>query len=101
MTRFLITIVDPEDNTTHSHGVRAAHAAEAIIKHKWITDIYKDEWVRNNILAVNHEEATISNVFRKLGWVVICNNLDEVIMKDLNGGDSSYSSSPVVSSSGN
>lgn len=93
MARFLVVMADPEEVQTSYIVIHAEDTSAAIIKHAWIEQVYKFEWVFDNIYVKNHEAMTINNVYSKLGWICTCVNLDELIMKDLNGGDSNSSSS--------
>jgi hypothetical protein len=82
---------DPADNTTHHYLARIDSASDAVCNHPWITEIYKNTWIARNVWALDIDN-TINNVLQFLGWVASCVNLDEEIMKELNGGDSSASS---------
>lgn len=93
MARFLVVMTDAEEVQTAHCVVQTTGGANAITFHPWILQVYKDEWVLENIFVAGHTTATINNVFNKLGWMCVCVNLDELIMNDLNGGDSNSSNS--------
>lgn len=93
MARYLVTFCDPSDNSIESQLISGVSAGNmAIINHRWIVEIYKDEWVAKMLLAATQEQV-IENLWSTLGWLATCVNLDSEIMKDLNGGDLSVSSS--------
>lgn len=94
MPRFHVVAFDPNDNTTCQYISKQHSASEAVCNMPWLREIYNSRWVLKNIYAPD-VETCISNCFQRMSWVVICVNLDEEIMKDLNGGDSSACSSTL------
>lgn len=91
MARFHVVAFDPNDNTTCSYIGRHISATEAVLRLPWFEQIYKDTWVMDHIFAQDIE-TVISNCWQRMSWVVVCVNLDEEILRDLNGGASSVSS---------
>jgi hypothetical protein len=88
--RFHVIAFDPQDNQTCSRIGRYANGPDAILNLPWIDEIYRTKWVIDNLYAPDME-SVISNIYQRLGWVVLCVNLDDEIMKDLNDGGSSVS----------
>ncbi len=95
MPRFIVTICDPTTREIASHIQRIDNPVDAICNHPWITYMYKNTWVASHIFALT-QELCIANIMEQLGWVVLCENLDDKIMNVLNGGDSSASSFPAA-----
>lgn len=92
MPRFLITICDTATGEIANHiSASFVHPSTAIIRHPWLEQTYKDAYVMEMFWAEDEDECK-NNIYSKLGWAVSCVNLDELIMKELNGGDSSVSS---------
>jgi hypothetical protein len=90
MPRFFVAAFDPHDNTHFHYITRIDNPSDAICNHPWITEIYKNTWVAKAIWN-DDVEVTIANCHTQMGWSILCVNLDEEIMKDLNGGGSSVS----------
>jgi plasmid rolling circle replication initiator protein Rep len=90
MPRFHVIMVDTVSNEICGYITRIESAVDAICNHPWFTEIYRSEWVAKHIDADTMEE-TIANTWKLLAWSCLCVNLDEEIMKDLNGGGSSVS----------
>lgn len=92
MARFIITMCDTNSGEIRSFFFRHQDANYAILQHPWILDTYKESYIDEMFY---HEDAqqVIQNIWSQLSWAVAVVNLDEETMKDLNGGDSSVSSS--------
>lgn len=88
MPRFFVAFFDPSDNTHNHYITRIDSASDAICNHPWITEIYKNTWVAENIWSPN-EDNTRHNLATQLGWIALCVNLDEEIMRDLNSSEES------------
>ena len=91
MTRYCVVFSDITDREISEHIVRAKTPVDAICNHPWIREIYRDRWILDNLWAPD-ESMCIRNVNEQLGWMVLCVNLDEAIMKDLNDGAGNVSS---------
>lgn len=90
MPRFIVSMCDKSDGQILTKIVKATSKEEAILEFPWLVEIYTEKWIINNICE-NTEESIISNLHNVLNWSCSCVNLDEEILKDLNGGDSSAS----------
>lgn len=88
MPRFHVVMIDPNSREICGCIVKARHPVHAILQHKWIADIYKETYIQENF-AAEDEDNCKTNIHAMTSWDILCVNLDEEIMKDLNGGDSS------------
>lgn len=93
MPRFIVTFFDPRDATVHQCTVRADTADLAHLEHPWIKDVYLPKWILANLVYSTPEKTIAEATYEMLGYITCVANLDEEIMKDLNAGDSSSSSS--------
>jgi hypothetical protein len=96
MPRYAVTICDVNTGEIEMRVASQAGdlpVANVICSHPWIRDIYKDTWIEKNLWAEDVDNC-INNIHQNLNWSVLCVNLDDAIMNDLNGGDSSVYSSP-------
>ncbi len=91
MPRFHVIFFDSTNHEIDAAIVQARHPVHALLQHPWIVEIYKESWIQKN-LAAEDEDSCKQNIFKMIGWSTLCVNLDEEIMKDLNGGDLSVSS---------
>lgn len=91
MPRFLVAICDTTDGEMQYHTVRALSEVEATLSHPWISNMYKDSWVSENFWSESFDNCR-QNIWSLTSWSVMCVNLDQEIMNDLNAGDSSASS---------
>ncbi len=94
MPRFIVTLCDLTTTEISSELIRAVDKPAAVIQHTWFTNIYKDEWVAKVILAPQIEEVQ-ENCKEVMNWSMVCRNLDNLLLQDLNGGDSSVSEVPL------
>jgi hypothetical protein len=90
MARYHVVFCDPNTEEIVGAVIRARHPVHAILQHPWICNIYKDEYVKENF-AAEDEDNCRQNIYTFTSWRILCVNLDEEIMRDLNGGDSSAS----------
>lgn len=88
MPRFIVTICDTNTGEIHSFQKRAMLEVEAILAHPWIAETYKDSYINTNFYSESPENC-IQNIWSLLSWACSVVNLDQEIMNDLNGGDSS------------
>lgn len=84
MPRFIVVFCDKTDGQILAKIKTAKTAEEAFMEHPWLTEIYTAKW-----LAINIEEDTLeamqNNIHNILNWSGVCMNLDDEILKDLNG----------------
>lgn len=95
MPRFIVAMCDKNTGEIQQDISKVHEPEYAILQHPWLTDIYTDKWIKANI-SESTADLIISNLHNVLNWSCSCVNLDEEILKDLNGGDSSVSSSMAV-----
>lgn len=95
MPRFIVTFFDPADSTVHQCTVRSDTADLALIEHPWIKEVYLPKWILANLVYTSPEKPIAEAIHEMLGYITCVANLDEEIMKDLNGSDSSASSFPA------
>lgn len=90
MPRFHVVMADTATNEIGGYIARIDNAVDAICNHPWVSEIYKNTWIAKHVHSPDLDEC-VQNFLEKLGWMVLCVNLDEEIMNALNAGDSSVS----------
>jgi hypothetical protein len=91
MARYHVVFADPNTHEISGVLLRARHPVHAILQHPWISEIYAEKYIQKNF-AAEDEDNCKTNIHSFTSWSILCVNLDEEIMKGLNGGDSSVSS---------
>lgn len=84
MPRFMVILFDPVTAEVQHSIRRTDDPVTAICSHVWLTTIYQPQWVVNNIQAEDVAD-TLFNLKEAVGWLGSCLNLDDELMRELNG----------------
>lgn len=86
MPRFIVVFCDKNDGQILAKIKTAATAEAAFMRHPWLTEIYTAKWLKENIQEEGLEDMQ-NNIHHILNWSGVCVNLDDEIMKELNGSE--------------
>lgn len=84
MPRFHVVLCDLQTGEICGEINKFQNECQAVCSHSWISDVYREQWIRDNIMAET-VEVMAENLKNLFNYALLCVNLDNEIMRDLNG----------------